>query len=99
MASTVFAKTRIDLSQAIPDVNDDRTYIKPRQMVTPARWGSVDSAAGRNVHERGLARSVLAEESVHLPGVPVEFRVVENNDAVKGLSNSLESKARCHKTK
>jgi hypothetical protein len=33
---------------------------------------------------------------VNLPGMAAEFRVIENNDPIEGLSYSLERESRCH---
>ena len=49
--------------------------------------------AGRDVHQRGFTRSILAEKSVDLPGLAAEFRVIQNDDAIKGFPDSLKSEA------
>jgi hypothetical protein len=52
--------------------------------------------AGGDVHQRRFACSILAEESVNLSGIALEFRVIKNYDTVKGFPYSLKRKCRSH---
>src|ERR1700758_2307427 len=51
---------------------------------------------GRDVHQRGLAGAIFAAEGMNLPGLAAEFRVIENDDPVKGLADSLKSETGRH---
>jgi hypothetical protein len=53
---------------------------------------------GQDLHQRGLARAVLAHQGMDLAGAQVELHPVQRLDAGEGLAEVLDRNQGCHGT-